>query len=220
MAYRRLPNTDNARLIAITSLNNLLLGDDLLLDRHHKTIRGLNAIFGNLLNEREKLVKERTRLNKAKKEVLIQLRLYVSHFFQVFNFAIDRNDIPKSCRLFFRLSANTGNIPALTKEADVVGWANNIVVGEQERIKEGIETISHPKYTRIKELKEETETILAKQKEIELVLLNCQKEIAKKRKKVDTFIKQVWNEIEFQFINEPIEIKRKKAAQYGVAYVI
>ena len=37
---------------------------------------------------------------------------------------------------------------------------------------------------------------------------------------IDAFIKKIWNEIEFQFINETIENKRKKATHYGVVYVV
>ena len=56
-------------------------------------------------------------------------------------------------------------------------------------------------------------------KEMELLFEKNHTEINKQRQKVDVFIKQIWNEIEFQFANEPIEIKRKQAAEYGVVYI-
>jgi hypothetical protein len=220
MAYRRLPNTDNARLTALVKLNELLLTDKVIvLNKHKETIEQLKVEFGEQIKKREKFVLKRTKLNKSKKRLLAKLKLYVSHFLQVFNFAIDRQDISKEYRVFFKLETNTGVIPPLSKESDIVKWANNIVDGEKKRVEKGVETISHPNYTRIKELKEDAEKIIDELKGLEKSFGNYQKEIEEQRNKIDAFIKQIWTEIEFQFINEPIEIKRKKATQFGVVYI-
>ena len=160
MAYRRLPNTDKARITALIKLSDMVLVDDcVVLLNHKETILDLKDVFGGLIESREIYTSKRVELNKRKRELLIKLKLYVSHFFQVFNFAIDREDIAKECRLFFNLQVNTGVIPLLAKELDIMEWANNIVNGEKQRVEKGIEPISHPNYKKIKELKEETESV-------------------------------------------------------------
>tara|TARA_R110001592_G_scaffold88812_2_gene261422 strand:+ start:593 stop:1258 length:666 start_codon:yes stop_codon:yes gene_type:complete len=220
MAYRRLPNTDKARITALIKLSDMVLVDDcVVLLNHKETILDLKEVFGGLIECREIYVSKRVELNKRKRELLIKLKLYVSHFFQVFNFAIDREDIAKECRLLFNLQVNTGVIPLLAKELDIIEWANNIIKGESQRVKKGIESISHPNHKKIKEIKEKTESVRGELEEIEMLFKNNHIEITKQRQKVDAFIKQIWNEIELQFANEPIEIKREQAAEYGVVYI-
>lgn len=219
MAYRRLPNTDNARLLAILKLNEMLNDNNSALKSHRKEIVSFKEAFEKLIEKRNTYKAKRSTLNKQKKESLKRLKIYVSHFLQVFNFAIDRGDINKECRKFFGLTINTGVIPSLSKEAEIIKWANNIVLGEQKRIANGVEVISHPKFTLIKEIAEETEKVIADLKILDDLFKECQKEISEQRTIVDALIRQLWNEIEFQFVNKPIEIKRKEAARYGVVYV-
>ncbi len=220
MAYRRLPNTDNARLLAILKLNELLEEHDLILKNYRERIIDYTLIFKTLIEKRDIYKAKRRILNKQKKELLIRLKIYVSHFFQVFNFAIDRGDIDKECRKLFGLNINTGVIPSLSKESDITEWAYHIVVGEQKRITKGARVISHPNFYQIKEITIATEKIISDIKIVDDLYNDFQEEIIKERMNIDAFIKQLWNEIEHQFINEPIEIKRKKAARYGVVYVI
>ena len=219
MAYRRLPNTDNARLTAVVKLNSMLSKDKSELERFKMDVISFQRKYEELINQRDKYKAEKSLLNKQKKELLSRLKIYVSHFFQVFNFAIDRREINKEARTYFKLRTNTGVIPSLSKESEVIDWAYNIIVGENKRIKEGGEAISHPKVSKIRRIAEETEcvineiSILNKHYDDYKVVVNSQ------RTEIDLFIKQMWNEIEFQFRDNPIEIKRKKATQYGVVYV-
>jgi hypothetical protein len=220
MAYRRLPNTDKARITALIKLSEIVLVDDcMVLLNHKETIKGFKEIFGGLIESREGYVAKRIELNKIKKELLVKLKLYVSHFFQVLNFAIDREDIEKECRLLFNLQINAGVVPTLAKEIEIIEWANNVVKGEEERIKKSMKSISHPNYKRIKEIKEAAESLRNELDEVEMLFKKNHVEITKQRLKVDAFIKQIWDEIELQFANEPIEIKRKKASKYGVVYI-
>lgn len=220
MAYRRLPNTDNARLIAMVKLNEQLLVNGNVLRKHQSKIIALKNALTELISRRKQLVMKRTLLNKEKKELLTSLKLYVSHFFQVLNFAIDRGDISKTCRTCFSLDVNTGIIPPLSKELAIMIWARNILVGERKRVVDGVIAISHPNHKKIEGLLEVAENCFEDLKMLEEEFQNYHKEIGVQRNKIDAFIKQVWNEVEHQFINEPIEIKREKAAQFGVVYVI
>jgi hypothetical protein len=219
MAYRRLPNTDNARLLAILKLNELLNDGDLVLKNYREKIIDYKSIFEKLIEKRDSYNAKKRTLNKQKKELLLRLKIYVSHFLQVFNFAIDRGDIDKECRKFFELRTNTGVIPSLSKETDIIKWAYRIVIGEQKRIVKGAEVISHPHYTQIQKIAIATDKVIADLKIIDDLFKAYQEEIAEQRVVVDDFIKQLWNEIEYQFINETIAIKRKKATRYGVVYV-
>jgi len=219
MAYRRLPNTDNARLIAMVKLDECLLKNEGELIIYHKEVMKFKKKFTKLIAERKQLVMKRATLNKEKKELLISLKLYVSHFFQVLNFAIDRGDISKMCRTYFGLDVNTGIVPILSKEQDIITWAKHIVGGEKKRIENGIVAISHPNYKRVEELLLGAKNSFEELEILEKSFQNYHNEILIQRNQIDAFIKQIWNKIEHQFINESIEIKRKKSTQFGVVYV-
>jgi len=221
MAYRRLPNTDNSRLMAILRLNELLmLNESNLLNENSESILEHKITFEGLVEKRKNFVLERSLLNKVKKTQMEELRIYVSHFLQVFNFAIDRNDISKKSRYLFGLEKNTGTIPLLSKETEVLKWAENIIEGECRRIDGGDVGISHPNYLKIEEVKNITDSLIMDLQVLEKSFESYQSDILKQRQKTDAFIKEIWNQIELQFINEPIEVKRKKAARFGVVYVI
>ncbi len=197
MAYRRLPNTDNSRLIAILRLNELLLSEEsYVLSENSDSILKHKMAFEELIEKRKNFVLERSLLNKSKKIQVGELRLNVSHFLQVFNFAIDRNDISKRSRSLFGLERNTGTIPLLSKEAEVLKWAENIIEGESGRIDEGGEEISHPNYLKIKKIKESTESLVTDLQVLEKSFESYQSDILEQRKKTDEFIKEIWNQIQ------------------------
>lgn len=220
MVYRRLPNTDNSRLIAIMRLNELLLGENFeVLNNFKDTIVNYKTVFEELIIKRKDFVLKRRLLNERKKIQIGELRLYVSHFLQVFNFAIERGDISKEARFFFGLEIYTGVIPPLSKESDVLKWAKNIIEGEQQRVNNGSVVISYPDFLKLEKIKEIAEGLIEELQKLENSFESYQTEIKKQRINIDAFIKQIWNEIEFQFSNDEIEIKRKKATCFGVVYV-
>ncbi len=221
MGYRRLPTTDKARHTALQKLyDKLSVDSNNGLKINEKKLLLLKDDFGSLLNKRAELAEITKTLNKTKKQTCALLKLYNSHFIQVFNFAIERGEINKTCREYFGLENNMGVLPDLSNEELVLQWSERIILGEQKRIQEGVQTISHPNVGKIKAISTEFKKIINEFNRIEKSTIELKNQIQEQRRTVDEFIKHVWNEIEAQFANETIKVKQQKSSEYGVVYVI
>lgn len=79
-------------------------------------------------------------LNTVKAEA----KLYVSHYYQVINFAILRGEMPTSVRALYGLSVSSENVPKLTTEAEILMESTNIINGEAARVAAGGASMSNP----------------------------------------------------------------------------
>lgn len=220
MGYRRLPTTDKARYLALERMSFILDKDDLgVLVNKKKELTTLLEEFGNLLEKRKHLAELKKELNIKKNNLCSRLRLFISHYFQVINFSIERGDIDKMDRKFYGLEINMGNVPDLFAKEQLIGWANKIKQGEQKRVESGQQPISHPKVEKIEEIKNQLINQQTKLLKIDDEVVKNKIQIIKSRTKIDQFIKQTWNEIEARYSNETITLKQQKAARYGVVYV-
>jgi hypothetical protein len=220
MSYRRLPNTDKARLTVLQKLAaSLNQKEGNFLKEKKEVIIEAKTAFELLVNEREQIILNRIKQNKLKAEQLAMLKLYISHFIQVLNFSIERQELNKGCRSYFGLHINNGNTPSLTTEKLVLKWAKIIVEGEQKRIKAGMKEISHPNYQKIESITKLLTKTLNELHKIEQQYKKLQQSFVKNRKVVDTLIKQLWNKIEQHFSGETNQVKKQKSALFGVVYV-
>lgn len=220
MGYRRLPTTDRARYLALERMSTMIgKGDMGVLLRKEKELVGLINEFGSLLDKRASLAEQKKNLNQTKNSLLNSLRLYVSHFFQVLNFSIDRGEMEKTVRKLYGSQVNMGNIPELSNVEQLDFWVGRIIKGEKKRVSIDKLPISHPSVKKIEQQQKELKT---KQRELAKIEAEIQKNklfILSSRTKVDPFIKQAWNEIEAKYSNETIAARQQKAARYGVVYV-
>lgn len=220
MSYRRLPNTDKARLTALQKLSTSLnQKEGSFLKEKKEVIIEAKTVFELLVNEREQLIQNRIKQNKLKAEQIAMLKLYISHFIQVLNFSIERQELNKECRSYFGLHINNGNTPSLTTEKLVLKWAKVIVEGEQKRIKTGMKEISHPNYQKVESITALLINTLNELQQIEQQYKKLQQSFVKNRKVVDTLIKQLWDKIEQQFNGETNQVKKQKSVLFGVVYV-
>lgn len=69
---------------------------------------------------------------------------YVSHYYQVLNLAIERDEMPASVRAFYGLNVSSGALPKLSTEADILLEATNIENGEAARVAAGGAAMTNP----------------------------------------------------------------------------
>ncbi len=107
MPYRRLPNTDVSRLNALKTAKNVSL-----INGNSKAISSsivydlgvLLPIFEQNINQ-YKASLEKQKENKINHTIYFQkCKLYISHFIQVLNFAIARNEFDANIRIFYGLN--------------------------------------------------------------------------------------------------------------------
>jgi len=224
MPYRRLPNTDNARLRAMKKaieMASKVQPNELVFSL--TTLNKLNALcpyYEQMLHQQKQAIAIQAAKSKELANYSRKAKLYISHFYKVLNFAILRNEIPAAARKFFGLRENDSRTPNLLTVKDIVYWGEQIIKGESERLaKIGGNPITNPTAAVVKVRYEQFIEALHHQKILQKSTKYATDKIAELRADVDSIILTLWNEIEEHFSNYDDEEKRKKASEYGVVYV-
>jgi len=222
MPYRRLPNTDTARIKAMKIA--LEKGKELhpsKLAFSSKTIVNLQRFlpqFDHNLQLYRQALASQNKKSKDYSESLRKARIYLTHFIRVMNMAIFRGDLPAETRAFYGLATDESTVPSLTTENELMSWGKRIIEGEQFRIKKGGSPITNP-----------TIAVVKVRFENFLESWNYQNTLAKStfdyteknyylRKEADKIILQLWNEVENTHNTLPEEIRKTMNEEYGLVY--
>ncbi len=223
MPYRRLPNTDSARLRAMQSaLEKSVNALPMDLPYSASTLQELRYFlpeFEQAIMMQRDVFERQTSKNKQHQESFRKSRLYISHFIQVLNFAIARGEMKPDTRKYFDLPEDETKLPQLNTENDVILWGKKLIDGEQKRIFEGLTPVTNPTIARVKVHYEDFVRLNISQKGLQDSNSKALAKISELRVKADRIILNLWNEIEDHFSDNPPVLKREKAAEYGVSYV-
>jgi hypothetical protein len=223
MPYRRLPNTDAARLKALQSAFDK--GREIppfnlaFTQNAYQKVQSFLPSFKKALDESRQAYDSQVDRNKEYLKTLRKAKLYISHFIQVVNMAITRGELPPNERSFFKLDEDEKKIPTLQTEAEVIEWGNNIISGEEIRKAKGRSQITNPTIAVVKVRFEQFMDSYKFQKTLQKNYHRALEKIAYMRPTADEIILQVWNEVEKHFSDLNDEERRAKAAVYGVSYV-
>lgn len=224
MPYRRLPNTDNARLRAMKKAMEMAESISLQeLAISFQTLQQLKSIlpyFDQMLHQQKQAMAVQAAKSKELSIYTKKARMYISHFYQVLNFAIMRNEIPTSARKFFGLKENDSKIPNLLTDKDIVYWGEQLIKGEKERLsKMGGNPITNPTAAVVKVRFDQYLEALHQQKIYQKSTRYATDKISELRSNVDNIILKIWNEVEEYFSSLSDEEKRNACSKYGIVYV-
>lgn len=221
MPYRRLPNTDQARLRALHTA--IMLGQNKEAEELAFSAKSLSRLRSFYTNFETTIIHHklaRTQQEKSSNtylETVKKARLYLSHFIQVLNFAIQRGDMKSSVREFYGF--NEMRSPSLILESEVLEWGKKIIEGEHKRINHGGNPLYNPSIAVVKVKFDQFIDAYHFQKTLQNNTARWTAKVAELRKEADEIILDIWNEVEESFAALPDEQKREKAAEYGLIYV-
>jgi len=222
MPYRRLPNTDSARLRALQTA--LSLGNDtppyklayspsILIN-----LRKLVPAFESSLKQQKiSLASQSTRV-KDFDEIARKARIYLSHFLRVMNMAIYRGELPPETRTFYGIEASDSTLPPLNSDNELASWGKRVIEGEAYRIRKGGSPITNPTIAVVKVWYEKFMEALDANRLLEEKAAVMASRTAEIRKQADEIILNIWNDVEKHFSGLPDNIKREKCCEYGVVY--
>jgi hypothetical protein len=223
MPYRRLPNTDVARLKALKKAYQK--GKELppfKLAFSQSTFYKVQTFITNFETV-IRLYKNTYTVSIAKSKEYPSLykkaKLYISHFIQVMNMAITRGDMLPSIRTFYGIDESDSKVPKMITESDVIKWGEQIIAGEAERLKKGMTPISNPTIAVVKVRFEQFMNSCRSKKINQKNNTRILNDVLNLRTQADEIILNVWNEVENYYAHLPEEQMREKAAEYGVSYV-
>jgi hypothetical protein len=222
MPYRRLPNTDQARLRALRTA--ILQADkqdfsDIVISFKviHEAKTYLN-IFEKQLAQYQQTLDSQVSANKRYQLIVHNARLYISHFIQVFNLSVIRGDIKKDHKLFYQLDPNVHTVPDLTTENALLQWGKYIIDGENERIRNGGLPIYNPPIAKVKVHYEVFKEYKSTQKLYQNTTNRNWEELVSLREKGDLIILEMWNQVENKFKDITPYSRLKKCQSFGLVY--
>lgn len=223
MPYRRLPNTDNARIKALKKAHEK--GSELppfklaFSQSMFQKVKSELPSFENAIILYRDALSLHAEKNKTYQASLKKARLYISHFIQVIDMAITRGDLKPDIRKYYKLNDNEKKLPSLNTDEDIITWGNNLIQGERERKMKGLAPITNPTIAVVQVHFEKFLEAYNHQQSLKKRTSNAHGELEKLRENVDVTIQQTWNEVEDTFKDLPERIRREKSSDYGIVYV-
>ena len=223
MPYRRLPNTDSARMKSLNMAYEK--GKDLppfklaFSPNSYRKMLSLFPQFENAISEQKNSQNLLSERNKEYQKRLKKIRLYISHFIQVVNMAIARGDLAPDTRNYFGLEEDEKKLPALTSEEDVIKWGKQLIHGEQQRRNKGLNPVTNPTIAVLKVHFDKFMEYHNFQNSLRLRSQLAQDDLYVRRVAADAIIQTLWNEVEESYDDLPEEMRREKASEYGLIYV-
>jgi hypothetical protein len=222
MPYRRLPNTDQARLralrTAIQQSEKQNFGEQIIAFKTINEARSFLTIFEKQLIQYQHTLESQVTANKRYQQIVHNARLYISHFIQVFNLAVIRGDIKKDHKLFYQLDVNVHTVPDLSTEAALLHWGKCIIDGENERVRNGGLPIYNPAIAKVQVHYEVFKEYKSTQKIYQSTTNKNWEDLVKLRERGDEIILNIWNQVEARFKDEKPYSKLVKCKQYGLIY--
>ena len=221
MPYRRLPNTDQARLRALqtaVTMGQKKETEDLAFSaKSLNHLRSFYTSFETTIIHHKLARTQQEKSSSAYLETVRKSRLYLSHFIQVLNFAIQRGDMKPNIREFYGFSEKKS--PSLILDSEVLEWGKKIIEGEHKRISNGGNPLYNPSIALVKVKFDQFVDMYHFQKTLQNNTARWTSRVAELRKEADEIILDIWNEVEESFSALPDDLKREKASEYGLIYV-
>ena len=223
MPYRRLPNTDSARIRAMKKA--LERGKEIPPFKMAFSQKSLVKLQGFLPQFEHSIGLQRQTLNSQSsksgeyQEVSRKARLYVSHFLRVMNMAVFRGELPPVTRTYYGIPVEDSTVPALTTDNELVTWGRRVIDGEDFRKKKGLTPVTNPTIAVVQVWYEQFLDAHRFQKTLNKRSTEYAGKTADLRKEADELILNIWNEVERSFSEMPDEKRRSEAEKYGLVYV-
>jgi hypothetical protein len=222
MPFRKLPNTDDGRLQALGGAAKKAAAVSAAeLAFTAPTKAKLDVTYPKWkqeVEERGQALAAQSDATSKTREQGNRLRMYVSHFFQSLNFAIQRGVFAESDRAHYQLDVSQTTLPPMDAEADLILWAGRTVSGEASRTAAGGLAMPFPAAAEVQAELTKYEQLHDQQSAKSDAYDDEQKDVEDMRDEVDGLIRDIWDEVEFTFRHETPPSLRRKARQYAVVY--
>lgn len=223
MPYRRLPNTDQARIRAMKAAlkagsssnpSSMAFSQKLLLE-----LKAFYPHFEQTINQYNHNRDRQSKIGQQLADHYRSARLYVSHFFQVVNLCILRGELKSEIREFYGMIENEKAVPEIGTEQQLIIWGEKLLKGEEARMATGATRIYNPSLPMVRVKYEKFLELHNTHKDLLSTSQKLLEKVNDYRLQADRIILDIWNEVEKNFDSLDAETKRTKGADYGIAYV-
>lgn len=222
MPYRRLPNTDLARIRAMkTALETGKNLTPIMMAFSSKTLVQLQKflpVFEHSIHVQRQSFAAQNKRSKNYEEVLRKSRVYLTHFIRVMNMAVIRGELPAETRTYYGFAIDESTVPLLNTENELISWGRRVIDGEEFRIRKGFTPITNPSIAVVKVWYQKFIEAWQHYKTVSMRTLDYTHKNIELRKEADALILGIWNEVETKLGSLPEENRRKECEKYGLVY--
>lgn len=222
MPYRRLPKTNQARLRSLqkavgmgemVNLYELSYSYELW-----EKARGFLIRYERALFENKQCSENQFNTSKKQQESARNARMYISHFIQVLNMCVVRNEIKKEQKKLYGLDPESNFVPDLIGDDNLITWGRNIIEGEQKRLLQGGVPIYNPAIAKVRVHYDIFWEGYNNQKVLQSSTLRTIEKISELNKEADNLILKIWDEVEAFYGHLSSDEKIAKCKNYGLIY--
>ena len=222
MPYRRLPNTDKARLraleIAIEKASNADFSEQVIPYKLLNEAQRFYALFKTKITQKYDNFETKVSANKQYRHEMQKARMYISHFIQVLNMSVIRGEIKKSQKELYGLDPDLHIVPELTTDQDILAWGERIINGENKRIAQGGYPIYNPNITKVRVYYD----IFREHLETHQFHANTSSRLTENvdamRAQADKIIIEIWNTVEDYYKNLLPYARMQHCKAYGLIF--
>lgn len=220
MPYRRLPNTDQARLRALHSALDMAdhvgVESMLITPKMHLDTKMFTPLFEQVVNQYNDARDLQSDLSRQVDNASRLAKMYLSHYIQVFNMCVARGEIKKEMRQGWGLNLNEDSVPAIETVSQMLSWGKKVVDSEEKR---GGNRIYNPSIAVVKVKLQQLSEVHNKHQDLLQTIQKHHAKVEEIRPKADALILELWNEVEKRLEPNTAEERREIAARYGIVYV-
>ena len=222
MPYRRLPNTDSARIkalrIAIDKCSNTDFNDIVVsMNTLHKAKSAVGK-FERMCEIYQQTFDTQIRANKTFQKQIKNARMYLSHFIQVLHLSVIRDEIKKNNLSLYGLEESNLLVPDLNTNEMLLEWGQKIIDGEEKRIAERGVPIYNPTIAKVKVMYSIFKDGFKTQQIHQKATNRTQKDVENFRAEIDAIILELWEQVENANVDLPSKKKIDKNKEYGIVY--
>ncbi len=223
MPYRRLPNTDQARIRALRSavekgetndVYNLAISLKTFTEARNFLIK-----FEAAQKYYKQSYENQARTSRKHQNNVKTARLYISHFIQVLNLSVLRGEIKAIHKQFYGLDVDNYSVPDLISEAAMAEWGKKVIEGERKRTSQGGIPIYNPTIAKVKVHYDIFMEGYERQKNLQAITNRSLEELSSMRGRADELILDIWNQVEKKYEHTyPNEKRLNQCRDYGLIY--
>ena len=222
MPYRRLPNTDNARIkaleIAVNKCSETDFNDVVISMKTLYRAKSAVGKFKRMCRLYHQTFETQVRANKSFQNQIKNARMYISHFVQVLYLSVVRNEIKHSKLALYGLQNSEMLVPDLSSNEMLLEWGEKIISGEEKRIAEAGVPIYNPTIAKVKVMFSIFKDGYQTQKIHQKATSRTQADVVSFRNEVDEIILDIWQQVEEANSGLSSKNKIEKNKEYGIIY--
>jgi len=222
MPYRRLPNTDIARIkalrTAIEKAHNTAFQELAISPAMLETAKNTLIQFENLHSRYQQSYDTQVQASKTFQGKAKNARMYISHFIQVLYMCVMRGEIREEQLQVYGLENENLSVPDLTTNEQLMEWGKKIIEGENMRVSRGGAPIYNPSAARLNVMYSQFKDGYFAQKLHQKTTNTLHEKAVNCREVVDSVIFEIWEQVEKYNVDFSTEKWLDKNREYGVVY--